>query len=165
MSDSKMSVQDEQELLRLLQIDSADIPGAGAGVNRDLKDPSHTAPRSQFFGVYNNTGNNADKFKFRAALRMGKPESPRWLNLGYFNCEVVAAMAYNVAAINTFGKGAWLNPVKAADANAEELKTWREKRAEHIETASTKLKTLIADGESMRYVDVHARSEEIAKTA
>lgn len=155
-----MSEEDIAEFERYLAVDSADIPGAGAGVNRDAHDPSHNAPRSQYFGVYNNTGNNADKFRFRSALRMGQGKNARWLNLGYFNCEIVAAMAYNVAAVNTFKKGAFLNPVSPEDADAEELKRWKELRAEHIATATETIQKLKEDGVHLRYVDLEARNAE-----
>jgi len=160
MTNSVMTPAEEAELKRLLQMDSADIPGAGAGVNRDLKDPTHTTPRSLFYGVYNNTGNNADKFKFRSALRVGR-DKPRWINLGYFNDEIIAAMAYNVAAVNMFGKGAWLNPVDATMVgDTDELARWRKQRGEHIETAKTKIAQLKAEGIEPRYVDLEARSQE-----
>lgn len=162
MADEVMSAADEAELIRLLSFDSVNIPG----VEDDSIAEEHQPPRSKYFGVYNNTGTNADQFAFRSALGVrnkGKGgNSHRWINLGYFNCEHVAAMAYNVAAVNTFGKGAWLNPVKPEDANVEEYTAWRAKRAAHIETAATKIKQMQADNVTLRYVDLDKREADIA---
>lgn len=162
MADEVMSAEDEAELLRLLSFDSANIPGTES----ESVAEEHQPPRSKYFGVYNNTGTNSDKFAFRSALGVrGKGGKHRWINLGYFNCEIVAAMAYNVAAINTFGKGAWLNPVSPADADVEEFTAWKAKRAEHIETATAKIKELQGDGVALRYVDLDKREADINATA
>lgn len=163
---TEMSDSDQAELKRLLQIDSANMPNSMA-VNQEqlASDASVEVPepvRSKYFGVYTNTGNNKDAFQFRAALSMGQADKKRWMNLGYYNCEIVAAMAYNTAAINTFGAGAWLNPVNKDDANAEELQRFHTVRAGHIATASAKIKTLLAEGVNLQYVDLDARNDEVA---
>jgi len=157
-NNTTMSAADQAELERLLQLDSANMPTSMA-VNQEMLASDNsvavsTPVRSKYFGVYNNKGNNADKFAFRSALRLGSGDNARWMNLGYFNCEHTAAIAYNVAAVNMFGGGAFLNPVDDTLCNVEEYTRFKELRASHIISSAAKVKALHAEGKDMRYVDL-----------
>ena len=140
--------------------DSANMPSSMA-VNQDQinsansTDGTHEA-RSKYYGVYTNKGKNADKFAFRAALRLGNGDNARWMNLGYFNCEHTAAIAYNVAAVNMFGKGAWLNPVDTKLCEPVEYARYKEVRAAHIVSSTKKVKEIQEAGGELRYVDLEA---------
>lgn len=163
-----MTPQEEQELHRLLQVDSANMPSSMAVNQEQLASAASVdklPARSIFYGVYTNTGNNADKFKYRAAVRLGSGEKARFMNLGYFNCETTAALAYNVAAINTFGAGAWLNRVDKSLADATELARFHELRSKHISTAASKVADLTAKGIDLQYVDLADREASIQNAA
>lgn len=160
-----MSPEDEAELSRLLSMDSANMPSSMA-VNQEqlASNASSEQPiRSKYYGVYDNNGTNKDQFAFRAALRLGNGTTARWMNLGYFNCEHTAAIAYNVAAVNMFNKGAWLNPVDTKLCNVEEYSRFKELRAAHIITSTAKVKAIQEAGGEMRYVDLDRDTAQAAE--
>jgi len=154
----EMSAEDTEELNRLIAVDSADIPTSMAvnqaqiASDNSVEEPE--LPRSKYFGVYNNTGKNADKFKFRAAVRVGSGKNKYYMNLGYFNCEHVAAMAYNTAAVNKFNSGAWLNPLDMSLLDTDELARFKKKRAGYITTAVAKIAAMHEAGIPINYVDL-----------
>ena len=39
--------------------------------------------RSEYLGVYHNTGKGRDEVPFRVAIRLGNGSSARWVNCGY----------------------------------------------------------------------------------
>lgn len=158
MTGLEMSASDQAELARYLAVDSADLPTSMA-VNQEQIASDNSVeetplPRSKYFGVYNNTGKNADKFKFRAAVRVGSNSNKYYVNLGYFNCEHTAALAYNTAAVNKFNSGAWLNPVDVALCDADELARFKKKRAGYITTAVAKIAAMHEAGTHINYVDL-----------
>lgn len=92
--------------------------------------------RSGYLGVYENRSDKYPDKPFRAALcvNKGKPDQ-KWMNLGYFKCEHVAAAAYNVASLNVFkGKG-YLNPVDHDSRDEEDYKAFVAKRHDKIASA------------------------------
>lgn len=166
---TEMSQEDEEELQRYLNIDSANMPNSMA-VNQDqMAQEASSAlpeqPRSKYYGVYNNNSGNQSHMPFRAALRLGSKASARWVPLGYFKCEHVTAIAYNVAAINYFGKGAWLNPVDTEKCDSTEYARFRELRADYIADSVTKLKAMHANGEHPNTVDLDREIDTTATEA
>ena len=157
-----MTPPNQQEFLRLMSFDSANMGGTDqSGIH-----PDHRQERSPYVGVYHNNGTNADKFKFRSALRMGSGEKAFWLGLGYFNDEAIAALAYNVAAMNKFGAGAWLNPVELSDVTDQvELAAWQTLRADYIASATAKLAELQAAGTEIKYSSLEDREAKAAEAS
>ena len=161
----EMSVQDAEELNRLLGLDSANMPNSMA-VNQQLAASASGAPvvgdspRSKYYGVYHNHGDNAVEFPFRAAVRLGTKKKPRYVNLGYFKCEHVSAIAYNVAAINYFGKGAWINPVATELCDPAEYDRYKELREDYIAMSVTAMKEMHAAGNHPHTVDLNRTAAE-----
>ena len=159
-----MGDEERLEFERLLTVDSADI-GGHMDMHGSQKEESQPE-RIPYMGVYHNTGNNSEQFKYRAALRLGSGAKAHWMPLGYFNDIVVAAVAYNVAAVNKFGAKAFLNKVQIADAtNQEERQRWENLRSSHIATAKTAIADIQARGGIMQFVDFTKREEELAATS
>ena len=170
---TEMSPTDQAELERLMGFDSSQMPTSMAVNQETLRmdaSSENTEARSLYYGVYNvkPESQNFGKFKFRAAIRLGNDKfhadgtvksKATWVNLGYFNCEHTAGMAFNVAAVNYFGKGAWLNPIDTANADPEEYAEWKEQRAEYIVKASAAVAAIVEKGGSMRYVDLEANRQ------
>lgn len=158
MTDTKMSDEDIAELEYYLGVDSANMPSSMAVNQEQMAQEASSAlpeqPRSKYYGVYNNNSGNQSHMAFRAAVRLGSKANARWVNLGYFNCEHTAAIAYNVAAINYFGKGAWVNPVATEKCDPVEYARYRELRADYIADSVTALKAMHVKGEHPNTVDL-----------
>lgn len=167
-----MSAEDEAELIRLLGADSANMPTSMAVNQEQIRQSASSEvklTRSKYYGVYHNNGKNKDDFAFRSALRIGHDDPDKgikadYINLGYFNCEHTAGIAYNVAALNTFGQGAWLNPINPDWCDQAEYERFKDVRAEHIIKATAKMVKLRAENKSPRYVDLQASEQSAQST-
>ena len=122
----------------------------------DLPSP-HNPPRSKYLGVYHNNGNNSNLFMYRAAICLFKGQpNQKWINLGYFNCEHVAATAYNVASINYFNGKGMLNPVNKPDRDVEEYTLFLARRKTHILSAQKMVQSNAASGIKPRMWEIRA---------
>ena len=129
---SPMLFDADEELARALSMDSANI----SGLNQEHVAPENREERIPHLGVYYNRHPNATT-KYRAAVRLGSGEKANYLPLGNFNDLIIAAMAYNVGALNKFGTAAWLNRVSEdMVTDHAEYAEWQAKRAGFIQSAS-----------------------------
>ena len=84
-----------------------------------------TETRSEYFGVYHNRKESTQAaVPYRAAIRRGRGDTAKWINLGYTKSEKVAAAIYNLYAVIFFGKGARVNEMTLNEAERQELEDW-----------------------------------------
>lgn len=160
MEPQTFTAQDEAEMAAFFASEAMDDPmnpvdqpageaETGAPANEKLD------TRTDYRGVYVNTHKNKDKFKFRAAISQKDQNTGNlfWTNLGYFNCQLVAAMAYNVAALGIYLGKARLNKVNPSECNTGELEEFKRKRALRIQIANVVINSVRASGAELQYVD------------
>ena len=106
-------------------------------------------------GVYVNTHKNRAEFKYRAAISQNDQGSGKlfWINLGYFHCPLLAAQAYNVAALGIYLGSAKLNRVDISTCPPKEVADFRTKRALRIKIAAMVIEHVKQAGGSLNYVN------------
>lgn len=105
-----------------------------------VEDIPHNQAPSKYLGVYHNPNATAAQKPYRAAIcRFKGQPNQKWVNLGYFDCEHVAATAYNVASINYFNGKGMLNPVNVDLRDAKEYNAFKTKRQEFVVKAAQQL--------------------------